>query len=377
VDAAMSSSPKFASLLDSVDGSSTVHKLNHIAPGSRKEERKLASNGATGSSMWKGVKTEPSGFWDEALDSGGIKVDDNNDIYGIHSDESTCEKNDSGLSFHFQFSTMPPLHVRDTEAKESLPDDVLPNYVGKNMPHPGSASSENDSMNSLKARRNRTFTKSKDFSIISNSPSGSESEKLESKDRSELPLYSSCSQSSSIGKDSGSAEATSIHNLKSSSSVASNHVVDNHGCTLKSTDIRGQTREVAAAKLASATEGNSHPSTKHRNIEYETVTSSHVANYSANSKSGLKTSVLKVVDQFRGSNLSKHISLAVGSDIAGKYNDKVLMEQIFVIFFPPLWTVILHLQLLQVLFPYESFVKLYNFNKVELRPFGLINCGNR
>jgi ubiquitin carboxyl-terminal hydrolase 36/42 len=232
-------------------------------------------------------------------------------------------------------------------------------------------------MNSLKARRNRTFTKSKDFSIISNSPSGSESEKLKSKDRSELPLYSSCSQSSSIGKDSGSAEATSIHNLKSSSSVASNHVVDNHGCTLKSTDIRGQTREVAASKLASTTEGNSHPSTKHSNIEYETVTSSHVANYSANSKSGLKTSVLKVVDQFRGSNLSKHISLAVGSDIAGKYNDKVLMEQIFVIFFPPLWTVILHLQLLQVLFPYESFVKLYNFNKVELRPFGLINCGNR
>jgi ubiquitin carboxyl-terminal hydrolase 36/42 len=337
VDAAMSSSPKFASLLDSVDGSSTVHKLNHIAPGSRKEERKLASNGATGSSMWKGVKTEPSGFWDEALDSGGIKVDDNNDIYGIHSDESTCEKNDSGLSFHFQFSTMPPLHVRDTEAKESLTDDVLPNYVGKNVPHPGSASSKNDSMNSLKARRNHSFINGKDFSIISNTPSGSESEKLESKDRSELPLYSSCFQSSSIGKDSGSAEATSIHNLKSSSSVASNHVVDNHGCTLKSTDIRGQTREVAAAKLASATEGNSHPSTKHRNIEYETVTSSHVANYSANSKSGLKTSVLKVVDQFRGSNLSKHISLAVGSDIAGKYNDKVLMEQIFVIFFSHLY----------------------------------------
>ncbi|GAU23687.1 hypothetical protein TSUD_304620 [Trifolium subterraneum] len=232
--------------------------------GSRKEERKLASNGISGSNTWKGVKTAPSGFWDEALDSGGIKVDVNNDIHQIHSDESTCEKNDSGLS--------------------------------------------------------------------------------------ELPLYSSSSQSSNIGKDSSFVDATSIHNFKSFSSVASNHVVDNHGCTLKSTDIRGQTREVVDSKLASTTERNSHPSTKHRNGEYGTVTS-HVANYSANSKSGLKTSVLKVVDQFRGSNLSKHISLAVGSDIAGKYSDKVL-------------------------FPYESFVKLYNYNKVELHPFGLINCGN-
>lgn len=31
----------------------------------------------------------------------------------------------------------------------------------------------------------------------------------------------------------------------------------------------------------------------------------------------------------------------------------------------------------QSLFPYELFVKLYNWNKVELQPFGLTNCGNR
>lgn len=32
---------------------------------------------------------------------------------------------------------------------------------------------------------------------------------------------------------------------------------------------------------------------------------------------------------------------------------------------------------LQGIFPYELFVKLYNWNKLELRPCGLINCGNR
>lgn len=32
---------------------------------------------------------------------------------------------------------------------------------------------------------------------------------------------------------------------------------------------------------------------------------------------------------------------------------------------------------LQGIFPYELFVKLYNWNKLELRPCGLINVGNR
>lgn len=344
VDAAMSSSPKFASLLDSVDGSSTVHKLNHVAPGSSNEERKLASNGALGSSKGKGAKIEPSGFWDKALDSRGIK----DDTYPSHSDESAGEKTDSGLSFRFQFSTTPPLHIQDTDSKESSNYDALPNPVGKNMPHPGPASSENV-IHSSKAR-NLSFINGKDANIMSNTPGGSGYDQLESKDRSEPPLYSFSSQSSSIGKDPGSADAMSIHNLQSSSSVASNHVVGNHGCTLKSTDSRCQTRELADSKLASTTEVISHPGTKHRKNEYGTVTS-HVASYSGNSKSGLKTSVLKVVDQFRGSNLSKQVPSAAGSDIAGKYNDKGF-------------------------FPYETFVKLYNSNKVELRPFGLINIGN-
>lgn len=328
VDAAMSSSPKFASLLDSVGGSSTVHKLNHITPGSSKEERELASIGALGSSVWKGVKSEPSGFWDKALDSREIKDNTNNKTYPSHSDASTCGKADSELSFRFQFGTMPPLHVRDTEAKESLPDDTLLNSVRKNMPHPGSASSENNNMNSSKVR-NLSFTNSEDPNFISKARSGSGSDQLESKDSSESPLHPFSSQSSSIGKDPGSTDTKSIHNLPASGSVASNHVVDNHGCTSKSTDVICKTRELADSKIAPTNEEHSEPSAKHMNngIEYGTVTSSHVS-YSANYKSGMKTSVLKVVDQIRGSNLSKHTALALGSDIAGKYYDKVLSEQI-------------------------------------------------
>ncbi|KAG5031190.1 hypothetical protein AAZX31_06G089200 [Glycine max] len=352
----MSSSPKFATLVDSVDGFSTMRKLNHTGPGFSKEESKLASNGNSGSSMWKGKTIEPStvfsGFWDKALDSRGIKDDTKNDTYPSCSDESTGKKTASESSFHFPFSTMPPLHVRDTKTNDSVSDDAFPNCIGNNMASSGSASSENDNMNSSKGR-NFSFINSKVSNVRSYvTPSGSESDQLESKESSGPPLSSFSPQPSSVGKNSVCADALSFHNSQSTGS--SNLVVANGGSTLKSTEIGCLTCELADSNLASVTEEH-HSSTKQGNNDIESgtraVTSSQVASCSANSKSGLKTSVLKVVDQFRGSNLSKHFPLVVGSDLAGRRNDKSF-------------------------FPYELFVKLYNSNKVELCPFGLVNCGN-
>lgn len=58
---------------------------------------------------------------------------------------------------------------------------------------------------------------------------------------------------------------------------------------------------------------------------------------------GLKTSVIKVVEQLRAPRLSKQ-------GVGRNYKKGI--------------------------FPYELFVKLYHWNKLELRPCGLINCGN-
>ncbi|KAI8548383.1 hypothetical protein RHMOL_Rhmol07G0269900 [Rhododendron molle] len=66
------------------------------------------------------------------------------------------------------------------------------------------------------------------------------------------------------------------------------------------------------------------------------------ANCSPNGRNGVKTCMQKVVGQLRASK---------GSEMTGRYTTKGL-------------------------FPYELFVKLYNWNKVELQPFGLSNCGN-
>ncbi|XP_068637483.1 ubiquitin carboxyl-terminal hydrolase 17-like [Aristolochia californica] len=66
----------------------------------------------------------------------------------------------------------------------------------------------------------------------------------------------------------------------------------------------------------------------------------------------LKSSMRKVVQQFRSSKLSKNCNLSpLGSETTGNYNNKMLSR-------------------------YDLFTKLCSWDKVELRPCGLINCGN-
>ncbi|XP_059624161.1 ubiquitin carboxyl-terminal hydrolase 17-like isoform X2 [Cornus florida] len=76
-----------------------------------------------------------------------------------------------------------------------------------------------------------------------------------------------------------------------------------------------------------------------------------IPSLSQNAKKGLRTSVQKVVQQFRASKQSKPYLLGVGKDVAEKYNCKTV-------------------------FPYKLFMQLYFHDMVELCPFGLVNCGN-
>jgi ubiquitin carboxyl-terminal hydrolase 36/42 len=124
------------------------------------------------------------------------------------------------------------------------------------------------------------------------------------------------------------ADASSIHNLHTVGSKVSNHVVINPGSNLRSAEISCLPCTSAENKLASraVAEEHLHYSSKFTNngTASGTANSSQVANCSPTSKDGLKTSVTKVVDQFRGSNMSKHFPIAVGSDAAVKYSDKVI-----------------------------------------------------
>ncbi|RYR47482.1 ubiquitin carboxyl-terminal hydrolase 16 [Arachis ipaensis] len=357
---AMSSSPKFASLVESVDGFSTMRKLNESRSGLCKEEGKLAKNGTSGSGMLKGATIKPSivssGFWDRTLGTTGIEEDVNSDTSPSHSDESTHNTGSDSQSFRFSFSSIALMQAQDSEAKNFVSDNASPNTVGDNVPCSGSASTENDrdTVNSSKAT-NLKFMNSKD-SILPNPAAAPvyESDQLESKGSSVQPLSCLYPPSPSPSKGSGCADSLNVHNLQSYISMASNRVVGNHGINSKSAEIRCLTRDLDS-NLVCRTDAHSNSSTKHVNNgnQSATSTSSGGVSCSANSKSGLKSSVLKVVDQFRGSNFSKQFPL-VWNDTAGKQSDKML----------------------QGLFPYELFVKIYNSNKGEFSPFGLINCGN-
>ncbi|KAK9949414.1 hypothetical protein M0R45_004938 [Rubus argutus] len=74
-----------------------------------------------------------------------------------------------------------------------------------------------------------------------------------------------------------------------------------------------------------------------------------IPNLPQNACNGLKTSVKKVVQQFKSSKQPKSNLSGPENEIAGKF---------------------------KVIFPYELFVKLYSYNNVDLCPFGLTNCGN-
>ncbi|BAT81929.1 hypothetical protein VIGAN_03184600 [Vigna angularis var. angularis] len=243
-------SPKFVSLVDSVDDYPEMHKLYQVTPGSGKEESKLtSSDGSSGLRMWKKSTIEPStvssGFWNETLDSTRLKDDSNSDHRPSQGDSS-------------------------------------PKSVENNMP--GSSSSEKNVVDS-----------------------------------------------------SGCADAVSVHNFQTLGSRVSNHVI-NPSSTLELAESRRQSCAFADTKC-----GN-------KGIQSGTGTSSRVVG-SPKSKNDLETSVLKASDQFRGSKSSKPFPLAFGSNITGKYSDKG------------------H-------FPYDLFVKLFNLNRVQLQPFGLVNCGN-
>ncbi|KAF9603455.1 hypothetical protein IFM89_036248 [Coptis chinensis] len=99
--------------------------------------------------------------------------------------------------------------------------------------------------------------------------------------------------------------------------------------------------------------GNSISYVKSLKVDNHTMPSgsSEIASSVPNASSGLKTSVRKVVQQFRVPKPSKHNPFGL-SEVAERNNYKML-------------------------FPYDLFIKLYNCGNVESRPCGLTNCGNR
>ncbi|XP_062099176.1 ubiquitin carboxyl-terminal hydrolase 16 isoform X2 [Humulus lupulus] len=127
------------------------------------------------------------------------------------------------------------------------------------------------------------------------------------------------------------------------------HVVNDNKNTLNLLKSRDRDSLSSFCLLSSNQDSTISRSKAEVDFVQDDATVSYQISSPPNVRNGLKTSVQKVVEQFKGSKLSKQNPLGFGGEIAGRYSG---------------------------IFPYESFVKLYNWNKMELRPCGLKNCGN-
>ncbi|XP_031258966.1 ubiquitin carboxyl-terminal hydrolase 17-like [Pistacia vera] len=103
----------------------------------------------------------------------------------------------------------------------------------------------------------------------------------------------------------------------------------------------------SAPRTSSAAAGQSH--TISRSVFL--TKNNNIPSLPQNACRGFKTSVQKVVQQFRASKPLKSHVLGSETEVAENYNDKTI-------------------------FPYDLFTKLYSCDEVELSPFGLTNCGN-
>ncbi|XP_030528463.1 ubiquitin carboxyl-terminal hydrolase 16-like isoform X1 [Rhodamnia argentea] len=317
-------SPKFASLVDSLGSFRSSSKLYKSKSGCF-DDQVLCTSSSHSNSGCSGLHEDsmaepsrhPSGFWN-TLNHPRNVVRDESSPSSI-SKIGACGKPDSGSTLRFSFNlsndTLRPINRQDFEMSAKKPESR-------------SALSEKPNADGLSAPKSST--------------------------KSEWPSHvadEGCSDSH-VSKFSADESLSSVKADVPSSKTVPSSKVDAHkskcsdaGCILPSDlDVHGfsgsDLHSTSRAKFDKDCEGQTHA-----------PLSSHVAARLPTTKNGLKTSVWRVLDQFKGSVMSKHHRLGVGSDIPGRCNDKGI-------------------------FPYELFVTLYTWKGVEFHPRGLINCGN-
>lgn len=337
-------SPKFASLVDSVGVHSQSSKLNKIKPDRSEGEHQSVStsSSALGNSISLGGSNAEncavsSDFWGRALDSIGSTSDSpDNSALSNSNGASKSKLSDSGsaLQFSFNFSeSTSPLHSQGAEIKDTVSDDALKgaSRIPKRVDR--TALTENISVHSPKGQNSVSLNN--EGSSRTDNGTSSDSHTLKSRgDKSMSSSSSYVHRSPSNPGDSMHTGDANASNMPSSISARSKHVVNdpvNNSHPLKSREVGSLSSSAFDARLASGAEGHSVPVKygKVDGVQASASIPSQVTNSSPNSRSGLKSSVQKVVHQFRGSKLSKNYPLRDECEVTKRYSDKVLLQLVF------------------------------------------------
>ncbi|KAJ6709577.1 UBIQUITIN CARBOXYL-TERMINAL HYDROLASE 16 [Salix koriyanagi] len=338
VDTTKPSSPKFATLVDSIDTFNKLSKSNQSEPHGNDRESQCSSrfsshnvSARNDETITKPAKVS-SGFWGRTLDSVGSSSDDGDgsapsNFNGPGNSKSSNDKSSLLFKCSLSGSDAPTSDAKGLKVNNIIPDDSLPSVPGV-RPADGAISSEKNGVDAPKVKRSN---------LVDNNSNGGSNVSFESKSVSSSSPYAHGSFSSEVKLDSSASKVCRSQALRSErSNVAADDIFGtSHLSKSRLSSNASEThltssaggRSVSSVKLGGKV-GNVEPG----------ASSSQMASYSPSSINGLKSSVWKVVDQFRGPK-------------SGGYSNKGL-------------------------FPYDLFVRLYTSNKVEMRPCGLINCGN-
>ncbi|XP_057469873.1 ubiquitin carboxyl-terminal hydrolase 17-like [Actinidia eriantha] len=352
---------------NSVNRLTNSGKLYQIKPNSTNHDIQYGSTRSSGwsadvtnESSFSEPSTPSSGFWEGTINSRKPKID----TLGDCGKSSSIETGDGSMhnsrssprfSFNYDGSVVPSVDVQSSDTTALTSDGARSTTLGIKMPIDRVISSEETNDGISKGRNSPLSIPEKsnqtDVYITSDSPVS----------KSKEPRWTSSSANtyptSSAGGPLVSMHAAKISSTQTLSLERSNHVVNGMRTTsrpLESKEGGSLLSSASVAQLSSSTRRHSlqdGKSGKDDGTRAVRTSSSECGTYSPNAGNGLKTSMRKVVDQLRASKSSRNYQSGVGSEGAGRYNNKGL-------------------------FPYELFVKLYNQNKIELRPCGLVNCGN-
>ncbi|XP_011013097.1 PREDICTED: ubiquitin carboxyl-terminal hydrolase 17-like isoform X2 [Populus euphratica] len=339
VDVTKPLSPKFATLVDSVDSFNKLSKSKQSKPHGNDRESKCSASSSDHSisarnddSITKPVKVS-SGFWGRTLDSAVSSSDtmDRSAMSNFTGPVNSKPSNDESFlhfKFHLSGSDAPTQHAKNTRVNDIIPDDALPSASDRAL------SSEKNGVDAQKVQNSSSINCERSSHIDVNSRGGL-NVSSERKSVSSSSSYGHASSSSGgVKLDAGASKVCRSQSLISGRS----DVVVNDPAGTSHLSKSRLSSNASQTHLTSTIGGHSVSSVQYGNVELGAASSSQMSSYSSSSINGLKSSVWKVVDQFRGPK-------------CGRYSKKGL-------------------------FPYDLFVKLYNSSKVEMRPCGLINCGN-
>lgn len=322
VDQMKPPSPKFTSLVDSVHNFNKLSKLNQSKACSNDGETQCTSSSSSGhsiSTVYEGSTAKPvkvsSVFWGRTLGSVASEGNAQDDSDMLNSGGPANSKlSDSEPFSHFRFnlsrSDVPSSHAQSLDVNNTKSVEALPSALGINTPVDRAALSENTVVDGPKVRCSPSV--SCERSKMDNDSDGDSNVLKSSELKSVSPSTSYASVSSNAEGDVLGKDSSKVFSSPSSRCERSN-LVDNNPASTSHLSKSRLSSSASETHLAATLSGHSVSSVKFgkfENVGVDAATSSQMASFSPSSINGLKSSMLKVVDQLRGPK-------------CGRYSDKV------------------------------------------------------